>query len=92
MRHEENEYVPLWDTGGAASDAVMVGVFTPTDEGQPSTGFVDGFGVRWVASESAGGAQIPAPGEFILKDVTRWKKDITIPDVEKYDWQKLAEE
>jgi hypothetical protein len=91
LRHEENEYIPMgWL--GAPADAAMVGVFSPTDSGQEFTGFVDGYGVRWVASESAVGGKIPVPGEFILKDVTRWKKDITIPDVEKYDWQKLAEQ
>jgi uroporphyrinogen-III decarboxylase len=35
---------------------------------------------------------LPAPGEFILKDVTQWKKIVTIPDVEQYDWQKIAEQ
>jgi hypothetical protein len=90
LRHEENEYVPMY--GGVGSDAALVGVFSPTDCGQQMTGFVDGYGVRWVASDSAIGGSIPAPGEFLLKDVTRWKKDITIPDVEKYDWQKLAEQ
>jgi hypothetical protein len=38
------------------------------------------------------GARLPAPGEFILKDITQWKKIVTIPDVEQYDWQKIAEE
>jgi hypothetical protein len=34
--------------------------------------------------------QDTSPGKFILKDITRWKKDITLPDVEKYDWEKIA--
>jgi hypothetical protein len=86
LRHEENEYVPM------LTDIAMAGVFSPTDCGQPSNGFTDGYGVRWVTSESANGGSIPAPGEFILKDVTRWKTDITIPDVAQYDWAKIAEE
>jgi hypothetical protein len=92
LRHEEYEYVPLSAGVGPGNDAIMAGLFAPTDCGQESTGFVDGYGVRWVLSDSAVGGKIPAPGEFILKDVTRWKTDITIPDVEKYDWQKLAEQ
>jgi uroporphyrinogen-III decarboxylase len=93
LRHEENEYVPIgWIGPGLDTDAAMVGLFSPTDSGQEFTGFVDGYGVRWDVSESAVGGKIPAPGEFILKDVTRWKKDIIIPDVEKYDWQKLVEQ
>jgi uroporphyrinogen-III decarboxylase len=92
LRHEENEYVPMWGMIGAAADAAMVGLFSPTDSGQEFTNFIDGYGVRWVASDTAVGGKIPAPGEFILKDITRWKKEVAIPDVEKYDWQKLAEQ
>jgi hypothetical protein len=92
LRHEENEYVPICWGPGAGADVALVGLFCPTDAGLESTGSVDGYGVRWVPSDSANGARIPAPGEFILKDVTRWKKDITIPDVENYDWQKIVEQ
>ncbi|MDR0877036.1 MAG: hypothetical protein LBN21_03200 [Treponema sp.] len=93
LRHEKNEYVPFLSWGmGSAADAAIAGVLSPTDSGQEFTGFRDGYGVRWVASDTAVGGKIPAPGEFILKDVTRWKKDIAIPDVEKYDWQKFAEQ
>jgi uroporphyrinogen-III decarboxylase len=69
-----------------------MGILHPCEHGNESTGFLDGFGVRWEASDSAAGARLPAPGEFILKDVTRWKKDIAIPNVEQHDWQKLAEQ
>jgi hypothetical protein len=88
LRHEEYEYVPVL-AFGPGGDVGMAGFF-PSDCGDASTGFVDGFGVRWVASDSAAGGLIPEPGKFILEDVTRWKKDITIPDVEKYDWEKIA--
>jgi uroporphyrinogen-III decarboxylase len=91
LRHEETEYVPFVALG-PGGDAVFRGLFCPAERGQESAGFRDGFGVRWDSSESAPGGQIPAPGEFILKDITKWKKTITIPDVEQYDWQKLAEE
>jgi hypothetical protein len=88
LRHEDYEYVPVL-AFGADGDVGMAGFF-PSDCGDASTGFVDGFGVHWVASDSAAGGLIPEPGKFILQDVTRWKKDITIPDVEKYDWEKIA--
>jgi uroporphyrinogen-III decarboxylase len=88
LRHEETEYVPF----GFGPDVGFCGVVVPpTDQGHESSNFRDAFGVRWVASDSAVGAQIPAPGEFLLKDVTRWKKTITIADVDKYDWKKFAE-
>jgi hypothetical protein len=88
LRHEETEYVPF-SMGG---DMAARGLFCPADRGYESTGFRDGFGVRWVTSESAAGGEIPAPGEFILKNITKWKKTIIIPDVEQYDWQKFAAE
>jgi hypothetical protein len=87
LRHEDTEYVPF----GAGGDTAGFGIFCPVDRGQESSNYLDGFGVRWVASESAAGGQIPAPGEFVLKDITQWKKTITIPNVEQYDWEKLAE-
>jgi hypothetical protein len=88
LRHEKYEYVPVL-AFGPGGDVGFAGFF-PCEVGDPSTGFVDGFGVRWESSDSAAGGFIPEPGKFILKDVTRWKKDITIPDVEKYDWEKIA--
>jgi hypothetical protein len=91
LRHEETEYVPIHDLSGKG-DVTVIGRLPPAEQGNENTGFRDGFGVRWTTSESAAGGKIPAPGEFILKDVTRWKKDIAIPDVEKYDWQKLTEQ
>jgi hypothetical protein len=83
LRHEEYEYVPLWALG-PGGDVGAAGLF-PSDVGDASTGFVDGFGVHWVSTPFAPGGLIPEPGNFRLQDVTRWKKDIAIPDVEKYD-------
>jgi hypothetical protein len=88
LRHEEYEYVPLFHFG-PGGDVGIAGFFPP-EVGEASNGFVDGFGVRWAASDSAAGGLIPEPGKFILEDVTRWKKDLAIPDVEKYDWEKIA--
>jgi hypothetical protein len=95
LRHEEYEYVPM-SFGG---DVAMCGLFIPADRpvilpdsGGGNGDFRDGFGVRWVASDSAVGGAIPAPGEFILTDVTQWKKKITIPDLEQYNWQKFADD
>jgi hypothetical protein len=88
LRHEEYEYVPIF-AFGPGGDVGFAGAF-PSDVGDASTGFVDGFGVRWVACSAAPGGLMPEPGNFILKDITRWKKDIVIPDVEQYDWEKIA--
>jgi hypothetical protein len=88
LRHEDYEYVPLFHPG-PGSDVGGAGFF-PCEVGDASNGFVDGFGVRWAASDSAAGGLIPEPGKVLLQDITRWKKDIAIPDVEKYDWEKIA--
>jgi hypothetical protein len=88
LRHEETEYVPCaW-----SMDIDMCGILHPVDYGQPDTDYRDGFGVRWVDSDSAIGGLIPAPGEIILKDITQWKKHITIPEVDNLDWQKYVDE
>ncbi|MDR1654611.1 MAG: hypothetical protein LBR96_01335 [Treponema sp.] len=89
LRHEEYEYVPFLHFGPGGGDVGLAGFF-PSEVGGPSTGFVDGFGVHWAASDSAAGGLIPEPGKFLLEDITRWKKDVTIPDVEQYDWEKIA--
>ncbi|MDR1909675.1 MAG: hypothetical protein LBQ35_07160 [Spirochaetaceae bacterium] len=86
LRHEETEYLPC----GLMIDVDPCGVFPPVDCGNKSSNFIDGFGVRWVTSDSAVGGQIPAPGEFLLRDITNWKKVVTLPDLRDYDWQKLA--
>jgi hypothetical protein len=61
----------------AGGDAVPIGLLCPAEHGDESSSFRDGFGVRWEAANSAAGQALPAPGEFVLKDVTRWKRDIT---------------
>jgi uroporphyrinogen-III decarboxylase len=89
LRHETYEYVPIGSF--LDEDIQMCGFFTAIDQGVPDTDFRDGYGVRWTASESAVGAMIPAPGEFLLKDVTRWKTEISLPVLGGRDWQKVVE-
>jgi hypothetical protein len=91
LRHEETEYVPM----GLGGDVATCGWFVPADNPVNLAGqkeFQDGFGVRWVGSDSASGGAIPAPGEFMLKDITQWKKTVTIPNVDQYNWDKLVDQ
>jgi hypothetical protein len=88
LRHEDCEYTPsAW--GG---DIDAAGMTSPVDYGLPENGYRDAWGVRWEDSDTAIGGLIPVPGDFILKDITQWKKIIPIPNVDSYDWQKLADE
>jgi hypothetical protein len=87
LRHETTEYVPC----GWGFDAALCGMLLPLETGNETSGFRDAFGVRWVVNHAAAGGNIPAPGEFLLKDITQWRKDVAIPDVDKYDWQKFAD-
>ncbi|MCF0142695.1 MAG: veratrol--corrinoid protein metyltransferase, partial [Parasporobacterium sp.] len=44
--------------------------------------FVDMFGVPYTATESTGGAALPAPNKFILDDITKWHDVIKVPSLE----------
>jgi hypothetical protein len=86
--HEKTEYVPF-----ILTDTAMFGFGAgsgPWLEKGPPGGGIDGFGVKWVTPMSGGGAPIPAPNEFILDDITKWKEKITLPDVNAYNWEKDA--
>jgi hypothetical protein len=91
LRHEETEYVPIM-AFGPGGDASWVGVFNPIEKGQQAFNMTDGYGVPYSLSDAAVGGMIPTPGKFLLKDITRWKKNVTFPKVKSYDWQKLKDE
>jgi len=57
----------------------MVGAFDDLEKGGPRGNGIDGYGVEWVN-------YIPRPGRFILKDITKWRKEVTFPDVGSVDW------
>ncbi len=83
--HRPTEYVP-----STFLDQKGFGVFDPIEKGDPAKGGYDGFGVRWVTPRSAGGAPIPAPNEFVLTDITKWKEQVTFPDLDSVDWEERA--
>jgi aspartate/methionine/tyrosine aminotransferase len=91
LRHEETEYVPIM-AFGPGGDASWVGVFNPIEKGQQANNMIDGYGVPYSLSAAAVGGMNPTPGKFLLKDITRWKKDVTFLHVKNYNWQKLKDE
>lgn len=87
VEHEKTPWIPNYvdcvaGIGGAAE----------TWENGPAGGGFDGFGVRWQGSESAAGAGIPMGDVIAVKDVTRWKEQLRLPDLDAIDWKGLAEQ
>lgn len=50
----------------------------------------DIWGVEHTATESAGGASLPTPGKFIIKDITKWRDVIKAPDISDIDWDAMS--
>jgi len=55
-----------------------------------ASGKPDIFGVEYTGSDSTGGASMPAPNNFILKDISDWPKIIKVPDINDYNFDELA--
>ena len=86
INHQPHQYTPSF------MEMAPAGLFQPFERGPGGSG-VDAFGVRWVAPPSGGlGAALPAPGEFLLTDVTKWKSVVKMPDLSGFDWQAAAEQ
>ena len=84
LMHKPHEWTP-----SHLADAALAGFGAfpgPWIDRGPLGGGYDGFGVRWIAPASGGGAPIPAPNEFILDDVTKWKDVVKFPNLDDFDW------
>jgi len=57
----------------------------------PDGSGIDYFGVEWAFSEIVG-ASLPAPGKFILDDITKWRDIIKVPSDDHIDWAAMAKE
>lgn len=85
---------PVW-TPSYIIDCAICGFGSlpgPSFEKGPIGGGYDGFGLRWIAPESGGGAPIPAPNEHILTsdDIVNWREYVTFPDLAAFDWESYA--
>ena len=85
LTHKPTMWTPVQGT------SVCETGFTELPFEKPYGGGVDGFGVRWICEEAAGGdfAPIPAPSDFVLEDVTQWEK-LPFPNVDDFDWEAEA--
>jgi hypothetical protein len=84
VEHQKPEWVP-----NEMSDIIMVGGSFESFENGPAGGGLDGFGVTWHATNSAGGAPVPG-GKPILEDITSWEDIVKFPDLDAYDWEGSA--
>jgi hypothetical protein len=81
------EYVPVYSLMWAFNNPAVF------REGRSPNGTgVDYLGVEWAFSEIVG-ASLPAPGKFILDDITKWRDVIKLPDfASSVDWSIMAKE
>jgi hypothetical protein len=55
-----------------------------------NNGGLDLWGVNYVATYETGGALIPEPNNFIVKDITKWRDIIKAPDISNIDWEAMV--
>lgn len=76
---------PAWVPDG------MEGVLTlrsPIVERPKKEGY-DSFGVHWSYLNEMEGGSFPTPGGHTIHDLARWREQITIPDVDSFDWSEV---
>lgn len=52
----------------------------------------DDFGVEWALEEGAEGGTYPAAGGNTITDLSQWRTQITIPDVDRLDWDSVKKQ
>ena len=87
INHEETEWVP----NATTEVAIFDGQFEYWENGPVECGF-DGFGCRWMPTESAGGQPALDPELIILDDVCDWEDKVVFPDLDTIDWKGISEE
>ena len=53
--------------------------------------FVDDFGIQWVYEPVAGGSIVRGDAPQLLDDVNNWREKVKLPDVDKWEWEEMAE-
>jgi hypothetical protein len=104
-RGEMPEYVPnftmggMWPPSGTPTKfppvlAAFPPIF-PMGGGPGVTEWKDMWGVPYVSNAETNFQGLPKPGEFILKDITKWRDVLKLPEVapaNTFDWEKIAKE
>jgi len=53
---------------------------------RPGHASLDAFSVQWSLEEGAEGGTYPTLGGHTIKDIRKWREQITIPDISTIDW------
>jgi uroporphyrinogen decarboxylase len=84
-RHEKPDHLPD-PSAGIYTHNPLLGILERPDDG----GDTDWFGVKYLYEPSIG-ASVPNPLlPYTIQDVTLWREEVKIPDIENYDWEKAA--
>ncbi len=78
---------PKWIPYGLESVEM---VFPPVVE-RPAQSGKDDFGVVWDLEEGAEGGTYPAHNGHTISDISKWREQITFPNLESMDWNSLSE-
>lgn len=85
FNHQPHDHI-----GDYMTDICATGGSLEFFENGPIGGGFDGFGCKWLASESALGQGVPAAGHVVLRDISDWRKVIRFPNLDDYDWEGQA--
>ncbi len=95
LRGEQPDWIPhntLFGKPGGKAPVTMVTPRLFISHFAPGTVAKDCWGVTYVPVEEAGGAKLPMPGNFILKDIRDWREVIKLPDISEYDFEAESRE
>lgn len=53
-------------------------------------GSKDIWGVNYIGNKVNGGAALPEPGNYVIKDITKWRDSLKAPGLEGIDWEAVA--
>lgn len=86
LNHESVDWIPVF-----AMDFTILGGQREWWENGPEVGGLDGFGCRWIPTESASGQPTIDGGLILLDDVCDWEDKVVFPDLDAIDWATYAE-
>jgi len=84
---EKPEWIPRFTFGMPGGPTAMVSPLILSYQRMSPTEGKDIWGVNYVPVEEAGGAKIPEPDNFILKDIRQWRDVIKAPDLSNCDFE-----